>query len=173
MGIVIGGDRAWRVFRKGDIAIALHWINGDPAMVLFPALMTESRTGRVVPFVIPLAVLHEYVHSDGHPNLMRAMPGAIQAATCLGMTPERSVVHRIIDAIVETAPDLVRMPPEPDQWTRERDLDGAVVGELSIQDGGGRTLVETEVRMPNTGTSEPDQGWMDQNWQQTASDTGD
>jgi len=145
MGMVIGGDRAWRRFRKGDIAVALHWINGEPAMVLFPANMTESRVRRIVPFVIPLSVGHEYVASDGHPNLMRALQGATEAAICLGMQPELSVVHRIIDAIVEAIPDLVAMPPEP---TALQQVDhGPAVGELSIQVDG-QVVKEVEVSDP-------------------------
>lgn len=145
MGMVIGGERAWRRFRKGDIAVALHWVNGEPAMVLFPAHMTESRVRRIVPFVIPLSVGHEYVASDGHPNLMRALQGATEAAICLGMQPELSVVHRIIDAIVEAIPDLVAMPPEP---TALQQVDqGPAVGELSIKVDG-QTVKEIEVSDP-------------------------
>jgi len=139
MGIVVGGERAWRVYRKGDVAVALHWINGEPAMVLFPVHQTGTR--RAVPFVIPLAVLHEYVRSDGHPHYMRALQGATEAARCLQLAPEMSVLHRIIDAIVEAAPDLVAMPPEPVDLERERTQAGPVVGELTIKDGE-RTVVE-------------------------------
>ena len=145
MGMVIGGERAWRRFRKGDIAIALHWINGEPAMVLFPAHMTESRVQRIVPFVIPLSVGHEYVASDGHPNLLRALQGATEAAICLGMAPELSTVHRIIDAIVEAIPDLVAMPPEP--TALQRIDQGPAVGELSIQVDG-QVVKEVEVTDP-------------------------
>jgi hypothetical protein len=54
-----------------------------------------------------------------------------------------SVLHRIIDAIVEAAPDLVAMPPEPTSLAREREQAGAVVGELTIKDKGGeRTIAE-------------------------------
>lgn len=145
MGMMIGGDRAWRKYRKGDIGIALHWVNGEPAMVLFPAHMTQSRVQRITPFVIPLSVGHEYVASDGHPNLMRALQGATEAAICLGMTPEMSVVHRIIDAIVETIPDLVSMPPEP--VAMQRVDRGPTVGELSIQVDG-QVVKEVEVTDP-------------------------
>jgi hypothetical protein len=145
MGIVVGGERAWRKFRKGDIAIALHWVNGEPAMVLFPAHMTQGRVQRITPFVIPLSVGHEYVASDGHPNLLRALKGATEAAMCLGMTPEMSTVHRIIDAIVETIPDLVSMPPEP--VAMQRVDRGQPVGELSIQVDG-QVVKEVEVTDP-------------------------
>jgi len=156
MGIVVGGDRAWRVYRKQDLVVALHWVNGEPAMVLFPARMSDSRLARpgqgggVVPFVIPLAVLHEYVRADGHPHLLRALEGATAAARCFGLQPHVVLLHRIIDAIVETAPDLVAMPPEPPDLARERERAGAVVGELTILDGG-RTVLETEVRDPAMG----------------------
>jgi hypothetical protein len=145
MGIVVGGERAWRKYRKGDIAIALHWVNGEPAMVLFPAHMTQSRVQRITPYVIPLSVGHEYVASDGHPNLLRALQGATEAALCLGMTPEMSTVHRIIDAIVETIPDLVCMPPEP--VAMQRVDRGPTVGELSIQVDG-QVVKEVEVTDP-------------------------
>lgn len=153
MGIVIGGDKAWRRYRKGDIAVALHWINGEPALVLFPAHLTESRVRQVTPFCIPLSVAHEYVAADGHPRLLRAMQGATEAALCLGMTPELSVVHRIIDAIVEAIPDLVAMPPEPVTWRAA--AGGAPVGELTIQVAGER-VHEVEVTDPlATATWEP------------------
>jgi len=148
MGMVIGGERAWRRFRKGDIAIALHWINGEPAMVLFPALVTESRLRRIVPFVIPLSVGHEYVNSSGHPNLLRALKGATEAAACLGMLPEASTVYRIVDAIVEAMPDLVAMPPEPEAL-RKADQ-GPAVGEMSLR-AGGKLVHEEVVRLPETG----------------------
>lgn len=152
MGIVVGGERAWRVFRKGDIAVALHWINGEPAMVLFPVALTDSRlarsggqTGSVMPFVLPLAVLHEYVGADGHPHYLRALQGAQMAARCLGMAPEMSVLHRIIDAIVDAAADLVAMPPEPTALVREREEAGEVMGELTLRDGED-IIMATEVR---------------------------
>ena len=126
MGLIIGGDKAWRKYRKGDIAIAYHWVNGEPAMVLFPGNRTASPL--ITPFVIPLSVGHQYVNSDGHPNLVNAMAAAIEAAQCLGMAPEMSTIHRIIDAIVEGMQDLVCMPPEPD-WA---DTTPKVDGELSI-----------------------------------------
>jgi hypothetical protein len=145
MGIVVGGERAWRTFRKGDIAVALHWVDGEPAMILFPAAAPQGRCRGVVPFVVPLAVLHEYVRADGHPQVRRALQGARAAARCLGMAPELSVLHRIIDAIVEAAPELVAMPPEPSSWEQERAAAGPVLGELSIV-GDGRVLLERELR---------------------------
>lgn len=143
MGVVIGGEKAWRRYRKGDIAIAYHWINGEPSMVLFPGNRTASKS--VVPFVIPLSVGHQYVNSDGHPNLLNAMSAAVDAAQCLGMAPEMSTVHRIIDAIVEGMPDLVMMPPEPSWANQPRP--GPAVGELAIKVDG-RTVHEAPVTAP-------------------------
>ena len=130
MGIVIGGEKAWRKYKKGDIAVAYHWINGEPAMVLFPGNRMHSPL--VTPFVIPLSVGHQYVNSDGHPNMLNAFAAAVDAAKCLGMASEPSTLHRIIDAIVEGMPDLVCMPPEP-AWA---DPTPKVDGELTIKRDG-------------------------------------
>lgn len=34
MGLIIGGEKAWRKYRKGDIGIAYHWVNGEPRGML-------------------------------------------------------------------------------------------------------------------------------------------
>lgn len=107
-------------------------------MVLFPA--NRSASSLVVPFVIPLSVAHQYVASDGHPNLLYALGAAVDAAVCLGMAPEMSTVHRIIDIIVEGVPDLVMMPPEPEQPRPASEP----AGELSIRIDGDQVL-NTEV----------------------------
>lgn len=138
MGLIVGGEKAWRKYRKGDIGISYHWVNGEPAMVLFPG--NRQASPLITPFVIPLSVGHQYVNSDGHPNLVNAMAAAIEAAQCLGMAPEMSTIHRIIDAIVEGMPDLVCMPPEPDWANPVPKVDG----ELTIKRDG-ETVLETSV----------------------------
>ena len=131
MGLVIGGEKAWRKYRKGDIGIAYHWVNGEPSMVLFPA--NRDPSPMVIPFVIPLSVGHQYVNSDGHPNLVVALSAAVDAASCMGMVPEMSTVHRIIDAITEGIPDLIMMPPEPISY---QDQAKPTDGELTIKRDG-------------------------------------
>lgn len=127
MGLIVGGEKAWRKYKKGDIAACYHWVNNEPAMILFP--LNRAPSPMLIPFVIPLSVAHQYVDSSGQPNLVNAMGAAIEAAGCMGMAPEMSTVHRIIDIIVDGIPDLVSMPPEPD-WAE--DLSKPLDGELSI-----------------------------------------
>ena len=138
MSFIVGGPKAWKVYRKGDVGVGFHWINGEPAMVLFPS---SRQTGLgVVPFVLPLEVAWQYADSSGHPNLLNALPAAIDAARCLGMSSDPGTLHRIIDVIVDGIPDLVAMPPEPD-WTKPRPTgddvlsikrDGEVVLEAAV-----------------------------------------
>lgn len=131
MGLIVGGEKAWRKYRKGDLGLAYHWLDGEPAMFLFPA---GRQTGLgVVPFVIKLGVAHQYADSSGHPNLLNALPAAIDAAHCLGMSSDPGTLHRIIDVIVDGIPDLVSMPPEPD-WAKPES--GKVDGELTIKRDG-------------------------------------
>ncbi|MBP6733360.1 MAG: hypothetical protein KA142_01470 [Chromatiaceae bacterium] len=145
MGVLIGGERAWRKRRLGDLGVAYQWVNGEPAMILFPATRPAYRAGA---FVICLSAAHRYAGADGHPNLGYAIPQAYDAARVMGLSLERGTVRKIIDAIVEGLPDLVEMPPEP-IWAKD-DKPMPVVGELSVRQGG-RVVIETEVRAPSAG----------------------
>lgn len=138
MSFIVGGPKAWKVYRKGDIGISFHWVNGEPAMVLFPANRASSKS--VIPFAIPLGVAWQYANSDGHPNLVHTLAAATDAARCLGMAPDLGTIHRIVDAIVDGIPDLVTMPPEPISHDTAPKLDG----ELSIKRDG-ETVIEVPV----------------------------
>ena len=145
MGVLIGGERAWRKRRLGDLWVAYQWVNGEQAIILFPTTRPAYRAGA---FVICLSAAHRYAGADGHPNLGYAIPQAYDAARVMGLSLERCTVRKIIDAIVEGLPDLVEMPPEP-IWAKD-DKPMPVVGELSVRQGG-RVVIETEVRAPSVG----------------------
>jgi hypothetical protein len=130
MGLVVGGKGAWRVKRKGDIAIAFHWVNKEPAMVLFPA---RPNTLGATACVIPLASAHAYAQPNGYPT-QYCIAQAAKYAALMGMYTDRFTIHRIADAILENIEDLLDMPPEPRQLERERQ--GRVIGEVTLKSGG-------------------------------------
>lgn len=127
MGIVIGGEKAWKTYRHGDIGVAYHWVNGEPAMVLFPA--TRNTGGS---FAICLSSAHLYAESNGYAT-RHAAGKAYEAAEVLGIGFERATIFRLISAILDGIPDLVAMPPE----RVDRDTSDAI-GEM-------RVLVDGEV----------------------------
>lgn len=139
MGIVVGGDKAWKVRQAGPVVVAYHWIGGEPAMAIFPSL---PRHGAGT-FVIPLDQAWAYADSKTGAPTPYLLEATIRAADVLCMDQDRSTLRAIADAIVDGLPDLIVMPPEPD-WVA-RGVDKAVMAELSLK-ADGQTVVEREVR---------------------------
>lgn len=111
--VELGGTRAWRQYVKGDIVVSLQWLDvggedgAEPCMALFPA-HRRMDTGA---YVITQGRAHEFALPNGAPTpaLLRA---GFMAAAQLGFHPDKSTVHRFIDAIVESIADLIRMPSQ-------------------------------------------------------------
>lgn len=139
MGIVVGGDKAWKIRRAGPVVVAYHWINEEPAMVVFPALPRQGAGA----FVIPLDQAWAYADSQTGAPTPHLLEATTRAADVMCMDQDRSTLRAIADAIVDGLPDLIVMPPEPD-WVA-RGIDKAVSAELTLK-AGGQTVVEREVR---------------------------
>jgi len=110
--VELGGERCWLQRVKGDICVSLQWLHvgkGEPqaCMVLFP--VTLKMDGGA--YAIPQENAWEYADTRGNPTPM-LMTSAINAAQSMGFFPDQATVFRIVDAIVENLPDLVRMPSE-------------------------------------------------------------
>ena len=140
MGIVVGGKHAWRVHRKGDIVVAFHWINGEPAMVLFPARPNTLGAGA---FCVALSAAFKYAESTGYPTRY-CIEQAAKAAKQMGMYTDRFTIHRIADAILEGIEDLLDMPPEPRAAELDRRKRGRVIGEMTLRSEG-KVVAEREV----------------------------
>lgn len=142
MPIMLGGERAWKQRVMKDVVLSYHWVNGEPALCLWP--MRPRVVGSRGSFIICLSAAHKYAHSNGDPDLHYLIPQAIRAARVMGMDEGRFTVRNIADAILEGIPDLVRMPPEPTlkQMRVERP-----VGEITIV-ADGKKVHEAEVSAP-------------------------
>lgn len=142
VGVVVGGKNAWRVRRHGDIVVAFHWVNREPAMVLFPA---RPSTLGASAFVVMMSAAFKYAHPNGYPTAYLVQQ-AVKAANVMGLYPDRFTVHRIADAILEGIEDLLDMPPEPEAFHRDK-RQRRVVGEMTFKEGG-KTIAEAEVEDP-------------------------
>lgn len=139
MGIILGGPKAYKVFARGEIVIALHWVNKEPAMCIFPRQKRLGGGG----FVLPLPVAHKYAKSDGYPTL-DAVPRCVKAAQVMGMEPTKDTVNNILTAILDLLPELVKMPPQSMQFEPNA---GKPSGEVALYEGG-RKIIEAEVMEP-------------------------
>lgn len=105
MGIVVGGFKAYKTFTLGEIFLALHHLNGEPAMVLYPT--NPSALFKPKACAICLSALWLYEDKE------YLMSQARTFAKAMGMDPEsKSVVMKIASAIDDHKLDLIKMPPE-------------------------------------------------------------
>lgn len=141
MPVMIGGDKAWKMRITGDIASSYQWVNGEPAMILFPA-MPGLGSGA---FVICLSTAWRYANSETGGPSAYLLHQSLLAAQVMGMYPDKFTLNRIVDVILDGLPDLVEMPPEPVGMTAKQ---AEAVGELSIKVDG-QTVREVEVTAPD------------------------
>lgn len=136
--VLIGGEKAWRVRQHKWLGLSYQWMDGEPALFLYPLLKLGGlRPGA---FVIPLASAWKYVHSNGHPNVEYIVQQAGKAADVMRIEISSMTLKVIIDAIADGLPDLLEMPPEPPEHAVKTEP----VGELAVKLDG-QTVLEREV----------------------------
>lgn len=115
MGITVGGTTAWKVVSRGPIALAFHWINGEPAMVLFPTRGRAMMNG-CMPYALPLSRAHELVKDGTDGSVVDSAvlwDRATTATRVMGFGNDAQVAMKVADVILNGLDDLCDMPPEP------------------------------------------------------------
>lgn len=139
MPVQVGGAKAWKVRQHGDIGVSFQWVNEEPAMILFPARRSLPGAGA---FVLCLSAAFRYADSvtgDPSPYLVQQ---SIAIARQLGFSPtDTFACRKIAETIVDSLPDLLGMPPEPQQFTEKQQQ---AIGEMLIKVDG-ETIAEREV----------------------------
>lgn len=124
--IMLGGDNARELYTKGDLVIAMQYVNSEPAMVIFPRRKRGMCQGA---FVVCLSAAYQYTDD------VYLMAQAFKAAEVLGMYPDKSTVFRLADTIHEGLDRLCMMKPEPAQEKK-------VIGEGVVHTDGQRHSFE-------------------------------
>lgn len=113
--ITIGGESAWKAYSRGDIGVAFHWIQNEPALVIY-ALHRGMRLSGSVPYALPLSAAHELV-KDGsggtEVNSEVLVMKATKAAEVIGAPGDQFIIRKIADVMLEGLDALCDMPPEP------------------------------------------------------------
>lgn len=115
MGFNVGGPTAWKAYSRGPIAVAFHWVKGDPAMVLFP---TRGRMvmRNCVPYCLPLSSAHRLVKDGTDGAVVDSVvlwDMARRATEVMGFGDDAQVAMKVADVILNSLDDLCDMPPEP------------------------------------------------------------
>lgn len=121
--VQFGGPNARGTRTVGDIIVSRQYVNGEPALVLWP----KRPTARAGAFVICLSAAFKY---DDDAYLVQQ---SLKAAEVMGMFPTKQTVYRIADAINSSLDDLVSMKPEPEEAKKS-------VGEGRILTGDGKSI---------------------------------
>lgn len=125
-GLEIGGKNAYKVkpYPSGGFGIAFHWINSDPAMVVFP-LDAALNGHQAAVYALPLDSCHELVlagtKGEGV-NGEALFEKASRAAAIIGRDGDVFVARLIADAILANLDALCDMPPEPEWLALKRQL---------------------------------------------------
>lgn len=134
MAVSFGGESAWKTQVVGDVIRSFHWVNDEPAMVLYPARARSVQAGA---YVICLSSAFKY------DDMQYLIQQSAIAARVMGMDSTRYTIHRIGSAIHDGLLDLIKMPPEP-QWVKDASL-GEVYAEMQVKQDG-KVIIEREVR---------------------------
>lgn len=139
MPVQIGGPKAWKVRQHGDIGVSFQWVNDEPAMILFPARRSLPGAGA---YVICLSAAFKYANSKTGAPTPFLVQASMVAAQQLGfMATDTFAGRKIAEVIVDSLPDLIDMPPEPQQFNQEQTQ---AIGEMSIKLDG-KIIAEREV----------------------------
>lgn len=138
MGLILGGPKAHKIFlhKRAGICVALHWVNDEPAMALFPVPNRLGAQG----CIICLSALHKYARRDGGPTPY-LVAQAMEFAKRMAMGTDTHTVHAIADAIMTHVEDVVKMPPMPDSLRKGK---GKPLGTISLTQSG-RKVIEAEI----------------------------
>ena len=107
MGLILGGPNAWKVREIGSLVIALHYVNKEPALVMWP----KRKPLGCVPYVLPFSEVHAFATSQGYPT-PHCIARAVVAASVMGMDNGKSTIKNIVEAILDCIEDLKNMPPD-------------------------------------------------------------
>lgn len=140
MGIVLGGEKAWKQRVTGEIVSSYQWINKEPAMVLWPSGPRRLGGGA---FILCLSAAFRYANSNGSPTPY-LIKQTIKIAQQFGMEPNQFLCKKIADVILDGLPDLCEMPPEPTGLNAKQT---EAIGEALIKVDG-QTIFHGEVNMP-------------------------
>lgn len=139
MAVTFGGGTAWKTQRVGDVIRSYQWVEGEPSMVLFPAV---ARTVQAGAYCICLSAAFKY------DDVKYLVAQSAIAARVMGMDETSFTIHRIGSTIHDGLHDLIIMPPEP-VWSKDLEK-GGVIAEMEIK-ADGKVICQREVHAGERG----------------------
>jgi hypothetical protein len=136
----LGGTRSYRQHESRGYHVSLEWIEGEPAMVIWP-----SRAGGdmdIGAFAICLSSAAVYADPSGKPT-EECFIRCAMALPDMGKAMLHIELNTLVDVVMQFMPDLLAMPPAP-RAVRAADK-GEALWEITQQDQNGKTISEATV----------------------------
>lgn len=136
----VGGTKSHAQHEYRGYAVSLEWIDGEPAMVIWPTRAgSDTETGA---FAICLSSAAVYADPSGKPTDECFMRCAM-ALPDLGKALLRIELNLLVDVVMRFMPDLLAMPPAP-KAVRLADK-GEALWEITQRDQNNKTISEAQV----------------------------
>ena len=111
MPVILGGETAWKVAKRGEFVVSHQWISGEPAMCVY---RHARRTPDAGALVVRLQDCHKWADPvTGSVNPDYAVPMTVRALSIMGGFPTSTAAGALMDTVLMGIPDLIAMPPEP------------------------------------------------------------
>lgn len=138
MPVMLGGEKAYQTLVKGDIIVSYQWLDGEPAMFMWPK--RPRVLGNRGAYCMPMNTMHQYLDPK------YCAKQAVIAAEYMGMDTTKHTLHRICDIFWESIQELKDMPPESIGLNKKQHK-GIEVGEMAYKVDG-KTIREETVYEP-------------------------
>lgn len=136
----LGGARSYAQRESKGYIVSLEWVEGEPAMVIWPA--RAGGDAEVGAFAICLSSAGVYADPSGKPTEECFLRCAM-ALPDLGKALLHVELNTLVDVVMQYMPDLLAMPPAP-RAVRLADR-GEALWEITQQDEAGKTISEAAV----------------------------
>lgn len=109
--VMLGGEWTHHRHVSHGLVTEYTWRDDEPVMILFK----DGIATRQGAYLVELKDAYHYASSDGMPS-PTLFEHSIDAAVALGYDRnDKSAVRKIMDAILDGLPDLLVMPPAPQE----------------------------------------------------------
>lgn len=113
-------ESIFQTHERNTFRVFYQYIGVDRSRPDEPCMVLGSKGQRRAAWVIPLSVAHIYANSATGAPTEYLVGATIKIAQALGLSPDKYVCRDIADAILDNLPELLAMPPAPEEDTKAK-----------------------------------------------------
>lgn len=139
MSVSVDLSKAFLHRQHGDLVMILTWMNDERAMILVPAFRQGAPW-----FVVMESASYSWDDED-QKNIPEVVRKSTKACEVLGIEATPHNCRRIAGIIIDSLPDLIRMPSSPPQ-----EFHNESYGKLTLK-ADGQVMAQEDIRVEKEG----------------------